>query len=65
MKRTLKVNGTLVDDKVQFVTTARDNPAVQCDFFPSIGSGEGYTGLEVLLMSLAVCSATTLAYLLR
>ena len=26
MKRTLKVNGTLVDDKVQFVATARDNP---------------------------------------
>lgn len=65
MKRTLKVKGSLVDDRVQFVASARDNPAVQCDFFPPIGSGEGYTGLEVLLLSLAVCSATTLAYLLR
>jgi putative redox protein len=55
----------MIDDKVRFEAVARDNPSVQCDFFPPIGTGQGYTGLEVLLMSLAVCSATTLAYLLR
>jgi len=65
IKRTLQVNGTLVDDKVQFKASTRDNPPVQFDFFPPIGSGKGYTGLEGLLMSLAVCSATTLVYLLR
>jgi putative redox protein len=65
MKRTLQVEGTLVDDKVRFRATARDNPPVHCDFFPPIGTGQGYTGLEVLLMGLAVCSATTIAYLLR
>ena len=65
MKRVLEVKGKLVDDKVQFTASARDNPPVQFDFFPPIGTGHGYTGLEGLLMSFAVCSATTLAYLLR
>ena len=65
MGRTLRVNGALVDDKVRFEAAARENPPVQFDFFPPIGTGKGYTGLEVLLMSLAVCSATTLVYLLR
>ena len=65
MARNLEVKGKLIDDKVQFTATARDNPPVQFDFFPPIGNGKGYTGLEGLLMSLAVCSATTLAYLLR
>jgi putative redox protein len=65
LKRALEVKGMLVDDKVQFRAVARSNPPVQFDFFPPIGTGQGYTGLEGLLMSLAVCSATTLAYLLR
>jgi len=65
MKRVLKIHGLLVDDKVQFTASARDNPPVQFDFFPPLGTGRGYTGLEGLLMSLAVCSATTLVYLLR
>lgn len=65
MGRTLTVKGTLVDDKVRFEASSRDNPAVTCDFFPPLGTGRGYTGLEVLLMALAVCSATTLVYLLR
>jgi len=65
MKRTLQVKGILIDEKVRFRAAARDNPPVQCDFFPPIGTGQGYTGLEVLLMGLAVCSATTIVYLLR
>ena len=65
MKRTLEVKGKLIDDKVQFTAEARGNPPVQFDFFPPIGNGQGYTGLEGLLMSLAVCRATTLAYQLR
>ena len=65
MERVLKARGKLIDDKVQFTASTRDNSPVQFDFFPPIGTGKGYTGLEGLLMSLAVCSATTLAYLLR
>jgi putative redox protein len=63
--RILEVNAKLVDDKVRFKAESRDNQPVQFDFFPPLGTGKGYTGLEGLLMSLAVCSATTLAYLLR
>lgn len=66
MGRTLKAKGTLIDDKVRFtVKTRADSPQVTFDFFPPIGTGEGYTGLEGLLMSLAVCAATTVIYLLR
>jgi putative redox protein len=35
------------------------------DYFPPLGDGQGYTGLELLLMSLAGCSATSIVYLLR
>jgi len=65
MKRVLQAQGRLVDDKVHFSASARDNPPLQFDFFPPIGTGQGYTGLEGLLTSLAVCSATTIVYLLR
>jgi putative redox protein len=65
MIRILEVRGALVDDKVHFRAASRDNTPMECDFFPPIGTGQGYTGLEVLLMGLAVCSATTIVYLLR
>ena len=39
MKRILEVKGKLIDDKVQFTAAARDNPPVQFDFFPPIGTG--------------------------
>ena len=32
---------------------------------PPIGDGKGYTGLELLLMSLSGCSATAIVFLLR
>ena len=61
----LEVTVNLTNDKVQFTGLSRSNPAVKCDYFPPIGDGEGYTGLELLLMSLAVCSATAIVHLLR
>jgi putative redox protein len=33
--------------------------------YPPIGDGRGYNGLELLLMSFAGCSGTTIVYLLR
>jgi putative redox protein len=65
MTEQLEANLALTNDKVQFSGTTRDNPAVTCDYFPPIGDGEGYTGLELLLMSLATCSASTIVVLLR
>jgi putative redox protein len=56
---------TLVDDKVRFSGSTRNNPAVFMDYFPPIGGGEGYTGLEMLLITLSGCSATAVAVLLR
>lgn len=56
---------TLINDKVQFSGMVRDNPAITFDYHPPIGDGKGFTGLEVLLLSLAGCSASTVVYLLR
>jgi len=65
MTQQVEVTANLTNDKVQFSGASRSNPAVKCDYFPPIGDGEGYTGLELLLMSLAVCSATAIVHLLR
>ena len=65
MAQQLEVAVSLTNDKVQFVGVSRSNPAVKCDYFPPLGDGDGYTGLELLLMSLAVCSATAIVHLLR
>ena len=65
MANTLEAAITLVGDKVQFTGTARENTPVSMDYFPPLGEGKGYTGLELLLLSLAGCSATSIVYLLR
>ncbi len=56
---------TLTNEKVQFTGKTRTNSAVTMDYFPPLGDGQGYTGLELLLMSLAGCSGTSVLYLLR
>lgn len=65
MGEQLEVTVNLTDRKVQFTGTARSNPPIVCDYFPPLGEGEGYTGLELLLISLAACSGTAIVYLLR
>jgi putative redox protein len=61
----LSVGVDLQGEKVRFSGSARSLPAVCADYFPPLGDGEGYTGLELLLLSLAVCSATSVVSLLR
>jgi putative redox protein len=61
----LETKVTLVNGKVRFSGTARTNPAVMMDYFPPVGDGEGYSGLEMLLLSLSGCSATAVSVLLR
>lgn len=61
----IAVSVELTNEKVRFVGTAKANPPIYCDCIPPIGDGEGYTGLELLLVSLAVCSSTTVVSLLR
>lgn len=65
MAEQLEVTAKLTNQKVQFTGVTRTNPAITCDYNPPLGDGEGYTGLELLLMSLAVCSGMTIVFLLR
>jgi len=62
-----EVSVTLTNDKVQFTGISRCNPSrpIAFDYVPPIGDGQGYNGLELLLMSLAGCSGTSIVYLLR
>jgi putative redox protein len=61
------VSVRLVDQKVRFVGLSDANPEqpITFDYHPPLGDGQGYNGLELLLMSLCGCSATAIAYLLR
>jgi len=61
----MEVAVRLTNQKVQFTGGARSNPDIVMDYFPPLGDGQGYTGLELLLMSLAACSGTSVVYLLR
>ena len=63
--RILETSTKLVNGKIRFSGTARTNPEVHMDYFPPAGDGEGYTGLEMLLLSLSGCSATAVTVLLR
>ncbi len=65
MSQNLEVSAKLINDKVQFTGSTRNNQPIQADYFPPVGDGDGYTGLELLLMSLAVCSSTAIVFLFR
>jgi hypothetical protein len=60
----LSVTVDLQDEKVRFSGTAALFLLISADYFPPLGDGAGYTGLEALLLSLAVCSATSVVSLL-
>ena len=65
MDAPLSVTIELVNEKVRFSGSARGLPPVSADYFPPLGDAQGYTGLELLLLSLAACSATAVVPLLR
>ncbi|NPV89238.1 MAG: OsmC family protein [Firmicutes bacterium] len=67
MNNGLEVNIRLTDQKVHFTGVSETNPErpVEFDFQPPLGEGQGYKGLELLLMSFAGCVSTTIVYLLR
>ena len=62
-----EVEVELVNDKVRFngISIAHPDTAVAFDYKPPMGDGNGFNGLELLLMSLSGCSATAVVYLLR
>ncbi len=61
----LNVKLKSLDDKVMFGATARSNPQVVIDYFPPVGTGQGYTSLELLMASFGSCISTALLTLLR
>jgi putative redox protein len=65
MGQRVEVKASLTNQKIQFAAVARSNPAILCDYHPPLGDGDGYTGLELLLMSLAACSGTSVVSMLR
>ncbi len=65
MENPVSVTIERVDEKVRLLGSARGLPPVTADYSPPLGDGQGYTGLELLLLSLAACSATAVLPLLR
>ncbi len=65
LSQKLEVAVSLANEKVRFTGRGRDNPPVAFDYAPPLGDGRGYTGLEMLLLSLAACSGTSVVALLR
>lgn len=52
--------------KLQFEGVSANNPdrPLLFDFSPPLGDGDGFAGLELLLLSLAGCISTTIVFLL-
>ena len=61
----LEITLTSLDEKVKFAAQARSKPEVTIDYFPPFGSADGYTSLELLLMSFSSCVCSTLVTILR
>ncbi len=62
-----EVTVNLTNQKVQFIGVSKCHPErpVSFDYKAPLGDGQGYNGLELLLMSFAGCSGTAIVYLLR
>ncbi len=56
---------TLVDGQAKFSSATRGLPPVVTDSSPPFGEGLEYKPLELFLISLATCAATTVAPILR
>ncbi len=61
----LEINLHTVNNKVKFVSNAENKPEIIIDYIPPIGDGEGYTSLELLLISFSSCISTALLTILR
>ena len=61
----LTASVTLVNEQVRFEGTVDGQPPVAIDYSPPLGGGEGYTSLELLLLSLASCLGTAVATFIR
>ena len=65
MSAQLEVTVSSTNQKLGYTGALRSHPAVPIDYIPPLGDGQGYTPLELLLMSLGACSGGTIGLLLR
>jgi len=54
----------LIDDKVKMEALIPGKLPLTMDYVPPLGRGEGYTPLELLMVSLGTCYGTTLKFIL-
>jgi len=59
----LEISTELINEKVKFECRAAGRNPVIVDYVPPVGSGEGFTSLELLLASLSTCLGTTVKIL--
>ncbi len=60
----LHVRVESVNDKLRFEAAADDHPLIVLDYIPPYGDDGGYTPLELILISLATCLASTVRIVL-
>lgn len=61
----LQASIQLLNEKLRFSVVLRDNHPINIDYIPPLGDGQGYTPLELFLISLASCAGSTVVSLLR
>ena len=61
----LEVTVNSTNQRLGYSGALKSHPAIPIDYIPPFGDGQGYTPLEMLLMSLAACSGGTIGLLLR
>lgn len=65
MMTPLEVTVSSTNQRMGYTGVLRSHPAIPIDYIPPLGDGQGYTPLELLLMSLAACSGGTIGLLIR
>ncbi len=55
----------LINDKLNFAGTVEGNAPVSIDYTPPLGDNQGYTSLELLLLSLSSCLGSSALTFLR
>ena len=60
----LKGSAELINKKAKFRCTVEEKQDIITDYTPPLGDGEGHTSLELLLLSLSSCFASSVKFLL-
>ncbi len=65
MAAQLEVTVNSTNQRLGYTAALRSHPPIPIDYIPPLGDGQGYTPLEMLLVSLGACSGGTIGLLLR